>query len=101
MNNIIKLADWRRASGRLRPQRVLAQDSGRQIDIERAGSTKSPAYQVTAVFAGGEVSFSLSISNTFGDLAERLDYLSDRYSGMPVAVYFKPCRTGQPHSVLK
>lgn len=101
MSNIIKLTEWRRASARLRPQSVLVRDSGRHIDIEPLNSTKSPVYQVTAVFAGGEVSFSLSISNTFDDLAERLDYLSDRYSGMPVAVYFKPCRTGQPHSVLK
>ncbi|MFZ5502515.1 MAG: hypothetical protein ACOY3V_03120 [Pseudomonadota bacterium] len=68
---------------------MLVRDSGSHIVTERIHSTKPLAYQVTAVFADGVASFSLSIGNTLADLAERLDFLGKRYSGVPAAVYSK------------
>lgn len=101
MSNIIKLTEWRRPACRAREPMIVVQDCGGHRNIERVVDlTISPAYQVTAVFAGGEVSFSLSIGNTFEDLADRLDHLGEQYSGKPVAVYFKPSRARQPNSAL-
>jgi len=98
MNNIIEFNGWRRTSGQVRGPTATVQDCAMHKNVERARFAKLPAFQVTAVFAGGEVTFWLSINNTFGDLAERLDHLGERYSGMPVAVYFKPYMAGQPIS---
>jgi hypothetical protein len=57
--------------------------------------------QVSALFAGSEISFCLSKGATFADLAESLDQLSDRVLGHALAIYLKFGVTDQPVSVLR
>lgn len=48
-----------------------------------------PANQVMALFSDRALSFSLSPDATFGDLADRLDDLDKRHTGLPTAIYLK------------
>lgn len=51
-------------------------------------------YQVTALYADGVLSFSLSSGDTFADLAKRLEYNSRRHLGAPMAIYLKSAKGG-------
>ena len=50
---------------------------------------KLPTNQVMALFADSVILFSLSKGATFADLADRLDHLAERHTGMPTAIYLK------------
>ena len=51
--------------------------------------TEMPANQVTALFADAAVSFVLANGATFADLADRLNHLDARHSGLPKAISCK------------
>jgi hypothetical protein len=63
-----------------------------------------PANQVMALFSDRALSFSLSPNATFGELADRLDHLDKRHTGLPTAIYLKfamarkPVPTFQPET---
>ncbi len=62
--------------------------------------TRIPTNEVVALFADSCLSFRLSKSATFGDLADRLDLLGRRRKGTPTAVYLKVGLARQPISAL-
>jgi hypothetical protein len=64
-----------------------AQDWSKAMhSIDPAGPSTN---QVVALFGDHVISFSLSQSATFADLAARLDQLRQRHIGMPTAIYLK------------
>jgi hypothetical protein len=52
--------------------------------------------QVTALYVDSALSFKLSKTATFADLADRLDSLGDRHNGTPTAVYLKFSASFEP-----
>jgi hypothetical protein len=52
--------------------------------------------RVVALYAGSALSFDLSKTATFADLADRLDRLGAQHIGMPRAVYMKFGMTSEP-----
>lgn len=64
------------------------------MQITRTDAT--PTNQVMAVFADSAVSFALSGGATFADLAERLDQLGERHTGLPTAIYCRVSIARQP-----
>jgi hypothetical protein len=49
---------------------------------------------VTALFSDSAIWFSLSMGATFADLADRLEQLGERHTGVPVAIYLKVASPG-------
>jgi hypothetical protein len=45
--------------------------------------------RVVALFADSALSFNLSKTATFADLADRIDRLSEQHIGAPTAIYLK------------
>jgi hypothetical protein len=56
--------------------------------------------QVSALFAGGEISFSLPKDATFADLADSFDQLGDRDLGRALAIYLRFNAADRPVSAL-
>jgi hypothetical protein len=69
--------------------------------MQDAHGTGASANQVTALFAGGALSFSLSKGATFADLAARLNDLGDRHLGMATAISMKFAVHQRAGSVLR
>jgi len=63
--------------------------SGRVLPPPTDHRTRLPTNEVVALFASGSVSFRLAVGATLEDLTDRLDRYSERYIGIPTAVYLK------------
>ncbi|HEX4890551.1 MAG TPA: hypothetical protein VFW37_09330 [Alphaproteobacteria bacterium] len=64
-------------------------------------NTRMPAYQVTVLYAGSSLSFSLSNGETFEELADLLDTLGERHIGEPTAIYLKPGLADKPICIIQ
>lgn len=52
--------------------------------------------QVVAMYAGSALSFDLSTTATFADLADRVDRLGEQHTGTPTAIYMKFSMSFEP-----
>ena len=55
-----------------------------------------PSTRVMALYSNRALSFNLSKGATFADLADRLDELGGRRTGLPTAIMLKFARPQQP-----
>ena len=64
--------------------------------MQTAYDASTQTNRVTALYADSVLSFNLSKTATFADLADRLDRLGDRHDGTPTAIYMKFSMSFEP-----
>lgn len=64
--------------------------------MQNAYEAPAQTNRVTALYTDSALSFNLSKTATFADLADRLDSLGDQHNGTPTAVYMKFSMSFEP-----
>ena len=64
--------------------------------MQNTYKASAEANRVVALYAGSALSFDLSKTATFADLADRVDRLGEQHIGAPTAIYMKFSMSFEP-----
>jgi hypothetical protein len=64
--------------------------------MQNAYEPSAETNRVVALYAGSALSFDLSKTATFADLADRVDRLGEQHIGTPTAIYMKFSMSFEP-----